>query len=280
MRLAVIALAFFGIASVTGATEALRNWTNTDGKTISAELVELSGGVATLRMSNGREYEVSLSTLSESDRAFTAEWVEKQEAAAKFSEMKIELSVPTEPIVETAFDGEMPRTRKGEIYGWQAGIGEWRIEEGVLVGDELPEDNHASSLTYRFEADHLIISAQVSLGGAEQIAFACRDTVSSNLHLGRLYITPDKLWIQSMSGIAKTTTSEKLVTIDVDLDPEEWYDVTIEIVGDRYRASVGGEEIEATHSRFADAKGIVALVNKGQGARYRNVSLWQAEPKE
>ena len=31
---------------------------------------------------------------------------------------------------------------------------------------------------------------------------------------------------------------------------------TIEIIGDRYRAKVGEEEIEATHPRFADAKGI------------------------
>jgi len=280
MRSIVIVSALLGITCAMEAAGGLRDWTNMDGKTITAELVELNGGVATLKMENGRTYEVSLSTLSESDSEFAASWAEEQEAAAKRGEMKTELAVVTEAIVETAFNEETPRTRKGEISGWQAGIGEWRIEEGALIGDELPEDNHASSLTYRLEADHLIISAQVRLGTAENIAFACRDTVPPNLHLGRLYISPDKLWIQSMSGIAKTTTSEKLVTIDVDLDPEEWYDVTIEIIGDQYRATVGGEEIEATHSRFADAKGIVALVNKGQGASYRNLSLWHAEPNE
>ncbi|MDF1862328.1 MAG: hypothetical protein P1U87_19080 [Verrucomicrobiales bacterium] len=277
ISLCVTLLAAFAFCS---AESELRDWSNAAGKTISAELVSLEGYSAILKMANGRTYTVPLADLSEADREFVQEWKKEQETAASLEEAGIELGIPTKSIVETAFDEETPRTRKGELLGWQAGIGEWRIEEGVLIGDEVAEDNHASSLTYRFEADHLILTAEVQLGTAEQIAFACRDTVPPNLHLGRLYITPDKLWIQRMSGIAKTTKSEKLVTRDVDLDPEKWYKVTIEIIGDRYRAKVGDEVIEATHERFQDAKGIVALVNRGQGAKYRNVSLWRAKPKE
>lgn len=258
----------------------LRDWTNTDGKTISAELIKLQEDKATLRMNNGREYEISLSTLSATDQTFAAEWQAKQEAKAMASEQGMKLGIPTEVIVESPFNEDTPRTRKGDLAGWQAGIGEWRIEEGVLIGDELAEDNHASSLTQKMETENLIITAEVQLGSAEQIAFACRDTVPPNLHLARLYVTRDKLWIQHMTGIAKTTKAEKLITKDVELDPDEWYKVTIEIIGDQYRATVGAEEIQATHSRFADAKGIVALVNKGQGAKYRNVSLWKAEAAE
>ncbi len=258
----------------------LRDWTNQEGRTIAAALVALEGDMATLRMENGRTYEVSLATLSEADREFAADWQRKQEAEAKAEARGLELGEPTEAIVESAFSEDAPPTRKGDIAGWKAGIGEWRIEEGSLVGDELEEDHHPSSLTYRLEATDLIIMAEVRLGTAEQIAFACRDTVPPNLHLGRLFITPDKLWIQHMTGIAKTTKAERVATRDVELDPDEWYPVTIEIIGDHYRARVGDEEIEATHSRFADAKGIVALVNKGQGARFRNVSLWHAKAKE
>ncbi len=277
-------LTFFALIVVSmsfgSAEDRLRNWTNNAGRTISAELITLEGDNATLRMANGRKYVISLSTLSEADGDFARQWQKDKEASASMEKAGIKLGIPTEIIVKTAFDQETPRTRKAMIAGWQAGIGEWRIEEGALIGDEVPEDKHASSLTHRFEATHLIITAQIQLGTAQQIAFACRDTVPPNLHLARLYITSDKLWIQHMSGIAKTTKSEKLVTKEVRLDPDEWYDVTIEIIGDQYRARVGKEEIEATHSRFADAKGIVALVNKGQGAKYRNVELWKAKEKE
>lgn len=189
------------------------------------------------------------------------------------------LGTPTEVIVATAFDEDTPRTRKGDVAGWTAGIGEWRIEGGALIGDELEENHHPSSLTYRIEATNLIITAQVKLGEAEFIAFACRDTVPPNNHLGRLYLTPDQRWIMHMTGIAKTSTAKKLIIEDLQIDTDKWYDITIEIIGDRYRAKIGEEIIEAQNPRFADAKGIVALVNKGKGARFRNVALWHAEPK-
>lgn len=277
MKILILSIFFVISFSVVSAEGNLRNWTNSAGRTISAELLSLDGDNATLRLKNGRNYTVAVSTLSEADQDFVRHWQKQQEVSATMGETK--LGVPTEAIVETTFDQDTPRTRKGDMAGWKAGIGEWRIEEGSLIGDELPEDNHPSSLTYQFEADHLIIKAQVQLGSAQQIAFACRDTVPPNLHLARLYITPDKLWIQRMSGIAKTTKAERLVAKEVSLKTDEWYDVTIEIIGDKYCAKVGEEEIEATHERFADAKGIVALVNKGQGARYRNVALWRARPK-
>lgn len=273
------ALTFVSIVIGFG-KESLRKWTNQEGRVISAELISLVNEKATLRMNNGREYVIELSTLSDADSNYARQWQEAKETAASMEEAGIKIGVPTEAIVETAFDQQTPPIQKGMISGWKAGLGEWRIDDGALIGDELPENNHASSLTHRLEATHLIITAEVQLGTAQQIAFACRDTVPPNLHLGRLYITPDKLWIQHMSGIAKTTKAEKLVTKKVKLDPEKWYNVTIEIIGDHYRAKVGKEEIEATHSRFADAKGIIALVNKGQGAKYRNVALWHAEPKE
>ncbi|MEM1442606.1 MAG: SHD1 domain-containing protein [Verrucomicrobiota bacterium] len=274
-----LVLLSFALSSAAYAEGSLRTWTNTEGKTITAELLELNDGIATLRMENGRRYDVALDTLSGDDNRYAEEWTAAKEAEARAGEMGIQLGSLADVIVETAFDEETPVTRKGEVMGWKAGIGEWRIEEGVLIGDELAEDNHASSLTYKFEATNMIIRAQVQLGTAEQIAFACRDTVAPNLHLGRLYITPDKLWIQHMTGISGTTTAERIATLDVDLDPEEWYDVTIEIVGDTFRATVGEEELEATHSRFADAKAILALVNRGKGAKFKNVAVWHAEPK-
>ncbi len=269
------------VSSVFGfAKDSLRKWTNQEGRVISAELISLVGEKATLRMTNGRKYVIELSTLSDADSNYARQWQTAKETATSMEEAGIKFGVTTEVIVQTAFDQQTPPIQKGMIFGWKAGMGEWRIDDGALIGDELPENNHASSLTHRLEATHLIITAEVQLGSAQQIAFACRDTVPPNLHLGRLYITPDKLWIQRMSGIAKTTKAEKLVTKKVKLDPEKWYNVTIEIIGDHYRAKVGKEEIEATHSRFVDAKGIIALVNKGQGARYRNVALWHAEPKK
>ena len=125
----------------------------------------------------------------------------------------------------------------------------------------------------------MIISAQFRLGTATQIAFGCRDTVPPNLHLGRTFISKDAIWITRMSGIAKTTKSEKLAELKTSIDPEAWHTITIEIIGDHYRATVDGHVVEAHHERYKDAKGIVALINKGQGAQFKNVSIWHAQPQ-
>jgi len=188
------------------------------------------------------------------------------------------ITSPTNLIVATPFTQDTPLTRRGPIHGWNAGIGQWRVQEGALHGDELAEDHHASSCTYRLDAKDMVITAKVKLGDAVHVAIGCRDTVPTHHHLGRTFISRDGIWIQKMSGIAKSTKAEKLAQVDSPMDPNAWYDVTIEISGDHYRAVVGEHVVEAHHSRFQDAKGIVALIVKGQGAQFKNVTLWHAEP--
>jgi hypothetical protein len=190
-----------------------------------------------------------------------------------------ELCTATKLIVSTPFDQPSPPVRKGGINGWQAGIGEWSVKEGALRGDEIPEDRHPSSCTYRIEATDLVITAQFRLGTAEHVAFGCRDTIAPNHHLGRTYISRNAIWIHRMSGIAKTTRAEKLAELKVPIDAEAWHDLTIEICGDHYVAHVDGHRIEGRHERFKDAKGIVALITRGQGAQFKNVALWHGRPK-
>lgn len=186
---------------------------------------------------------------------------------------------PTQLIVSTPFDQPAPPTRKGEINGWQAGIGEWSVKDDALHGDELAENNHPSSCTYRFEAADIVLTAQFRLGTATQIAFACRDTVPPNNHLGRTFISKDAIWVTRMSGISKTTKSVKLAELKTPIDPEAWHTITIEICGDHYRAKVDDHVVEAHHERYKDAKGMIALVNKGQGAQFKNISIWKAQAK-
>ena len=185
----------------------------------------------------------------------------------------------TQPIVSSPFQDPTPPVRKGALQGWQAAIGRWWVADGALHGDEVAEDNHASSCTYRIDARGLVITAEFRLGTAGHVAFGCRDTIAPHHHLARTFISRDAVWITRMSGIAKTTKSEKLVELKTPMDPEVWHRVTIEIIGDHYHTTVDGHVVEARHPRFADAKGLVALITKGQGAQFRNVRLNHAEPK-
>ncbi len=176
-------------------------------------------------------------------------------------------------IVSTPFDQPQGPTRKRPINGWNAAIGEWSEKDGALFGDELKEDNHHSSCTYKVDAVGIVIQAQFRLGGAQYLAFGCRDTVAPNLHLGRTFVSKDGFWITHMSGISKTTKSTKIAELKTPIDPAKWHDVRIEIVGEKYRVRLDDKELEAAHPRFKDRKGLVALITKGQGAAFRQVTL-------
>lgn len=187
------------------------------------------------------------------------------------------ICTPDRLIISTSFNEDTPLMRKKAIHGWQAAIGQWQVMDGALHGDEVAEDRHPSSCTWKLDATDLIITAQFRLGTAAHIAFGCRDSIPPHHHLGRTYISKEAIWIVRQSGISKTSKSEKLAELKVSIDPEAWHTITVEISGDHYRAKVDGHVIEAHHTRYKDAKGLVALITKGQGAQFKNVAIWHAK---
>lgn len=190
-----------------------------------------------------------------------------------------QITTPTKLIVATSFDQETPLVRKKPIHGWSAAIGQWQVKDGVLHGDEVKEDNHPSSCTWKLDATDLVITAQFKVGTATHVAFGCRDNIPPNHHLARTYISKDAIWVVRQSGISKTSKSEKLAELKTPIDPNAWHSITIEIKGDQYRANVDGHVVEARHERYKDAKGLVALITKGEGAQFKDVAIWHATPK-
>lgn len=192
----------------------------------------------------------------------------------------VESATKGKVIVSTRFDQPTESMRKGTIEGWKAGIGVWKVENGSLHGDEVASDKHPSSLTWKLQATNMVLSAKFRLGTSPQIAFGCRDTVAPFHHLGRTFINQDGFWITRMSGISKTTKSIKVAELKTPLDPSAWHQITIEIIGGHYLVRIDDHHLEARHERFQDAKGIVALISKGQGAQFKEVSIWHASPSQ
>ena len=298
MKPVIIIAAFLLFLSTTFTGAEMRIWTSTAGSTMEAELIDFKNRVVILKSSTGKKITLQINQLELADQGYIKNWTTHKKALllknSFIQEKEIENSVqvteelvnsvPSETlcksgelIVSTAFDQPTAVIRKGPINNWKVGKGEWRVEGGVLHGDELPEDNHASSCTFRFGATDMIIKAQFKLGDAKFISFGCRDNVPPNLHLARTFVSSDSIWIQRMSGIAKTTKAEKLATYKTSIDPNSWHHILIEILGDHYRVTVGDHTVEAHHERFQDTKGILALITKGQGAQFKNVSIWHAE---
>lgn len=170
------------------------------------------------------------------------------------------------------------------VGGWHGGIGTWSIVNGAAYEvQEGPSKNrpngHEAVCEYITDLGDLILTGEFKLGGSPQVGFVCRDTNNPNLHLGRVVITPDAIWIQKMSGIAKETRKEELTRIEAKTDPNTWHHITVEISGDHYVAHIDDTTLEAHHERFKDRKGRVGFVARGEGAQFRNMAIWSAKPK-
>jgi len=202
---------------------------------------------------------------------------------AKVSPPETKLVTPTTLITAAKFDQASSLAQKGKP-GWRGGIGEWEVKDGVLhAKDEKPSaarpNGHEAVCEYVTEATDLVFTAQFKLGTAPHVGFVCRDTNNPNHHLGRIMVTPDKVWLQQMSGIAKQTKKEILQTIETKFDPKQWYSITIEVRGDEWLAKVGPHTLTARHERFKAPKGRIGLVAKGEGAQFKDVAIWHAKPK-
>ena len=64
-----------------------RSFTDTKGRVIQAKILDFNGGHVLLKLEkNDKTYEVSIDNLSEADRAFIAQWVNKKQAAQEVQE--------------------------------------------------------------------------------------------------------------------------------------------------------------------------------------------------
>jgi hypothetical protein len=194
--------------------------------------------------------------------------------------------LPDKLIAAEAFDKPESFTKQKQpgTDGWRGGIGTWSIKDGAAYAvQEAPSDKrpngHEAVCEHIVDLGDYVLTGEFKLGPSPQIGFVCRDTNQPNLHQGRVMITPTAIWIQKMSGIAKETRREELKKIEVQLDPNTWHRITIEIVGDHFFAKIDDHVLEATHERFKERKGRVGFVARAEGAQFRNIALWSAKAK-
>jgi len=120
----------------------VRDWTSTDGKTISAEFVGSSGDSVTIRLTTGKTVDVPLARLSESDRA----WIKAQPAAppadAKFSELWGKSGELWNPDDETLIDFSRAGYHEGknDFPDWPVGS---NVRDFGAVGDGEADDTAA-----------------------------------------------------------------------------------------------------------------------------------------
>ena len=193
---------------------------------------------------------------------------------------------PGKLIATEKFDQEdsVGTQKKRGTTGWATVLGDWKIVDRAAYGISEPPSKkrpkgHAAGCDQLVDLDDFVISGEFKLGDAHQVGVITRDSNQPPLHLGRVLITKKSIWIQKMTGISKETRSEVLTKMNVPVDTNTWHKFVVEVQGGQFLARIDDHVLEAKHPRFADHKGRIGFIAAGEGAQFRNVSLWEAAKK-
>jgi hypothetical protein len=187
----------------------------------------------------------------------------------------------------------------------RAGLGEWKsliptftVKEGVLKGEQTRDDHGAVGRVYRPMKD-VIVEFRFKLAGSKGFNVVFDDQKYKGSHAGhicRVVFAPNQIRLgDDKEGImrndifamrrdpARKAEANKLLegrgsTARVNIDPEKWHRVTIEIVGDQMRVSFDGKAVGYLKSSGIghETKTSFHFTVTGPGVLFDDVHIWKA----
>jgi hypothetical protein len=159
---------------------------------------------------------------------------------------------------------------------WSVGKGKWEPKDGVIVGNEIPEEHHAAVLHLKTGPTSLVFEAEFKMDTAKVFYIGC----DSTKHVGRLVVVPKSAKLAEDSGEVKgKTPSNTLAETAVDIKPDEWVPVRVEYTGDQIVARVGADhELKAQNPYLATPKVRWWIAAGGGQIEVRNIRVSEGEP--
>jgi len=267
--LALLLLAL-GLFSSPLSVEA-RDWTNADGKTITAELVSATDDAVVLKMVNGREYTVPLNTLSAADGEFAKSWQAEQVAMAEAPAPKTEtlMTIPGKLIYGAKFD-----TIDGD---WSMAKGDWKSSGEYLTGIELAADDHGAVMKRSLTLKDAIIEFDVMLGETKGTSFS----IDNNDHMCRVSISTAGFQAKKDDNDHEgPDVAKPFNSVSEELEADEWYTVRIELLGEEMLAQIGDDVSLGSDPLIAQDKTKWGFTVAGDTVKFRDLYVWEALPNE
>ncbi|MDF1816797.1 MAG: hypothetical protein P1V20_31635 [Verrucomicrobiales bacterium] len=247
----------------------MRQWTNTAGRSINAELLSLEGEDATLQLDNGRKYTVALSGLSAADREFAMKWAEEQAALASAPKPK------TEPIMATP-GKVLYQSTLASSGGWSSPHGAWTTSESGLTGAERASDNHGAVYKMPLNFKDVIIEFDIMPGESKSASFGIDD---SSDHVCRVSIYTSGFQARKDDHDHEgPDVAKPFNRVEEELEADEWHTVRIEILDKEMLAQIGKEISLGMDPLLAGQKTKCGFVVSGGKAGFRNLTIWEALP--
>ncbi len=231
-----------------------RTFTNTSGKSIEAELLDMKDGVVKIRRS-GKVFEITYDSLSKEDQDWLTAWDAKRQGDG-------ESLYYSELIFEDDFSGE------GFGEKWSHYKSESLVQEGVLIGKTIDIDDHAGVDAIRMEGKQdLEVSVKFNFMSdqAERFNVWLDDKDYKGSHAGHICsisfsptggnvadaktgafenaIYEMKKSAAGLDEDTKKMLEGKTSRFELDLDREEWHTLLIRTKGDAIEVQVNGDVV-------------------------------------
>lgn len=161
---------------------------------------------------------------------------------------------------------------------WKKGPGQWDIVDGTLKGVELEANHHAAVVRTRIAYHDAIFQFAFRLDGGKQTSLSLND---ANGHVCRVFVRPDGISVNRDKPNAKST--EKAMVLDSQkgmLEPGRWYNLLVEVSGNRMLARVEGTPLVAygEHDAINGEKVDFGLPVGGNSISFDNIRVWEGTP--
>ena len=274
-------LALAVIASGSLCAREFRDFTNREGKTLHAELLDLVDGKVKIRAMD-RVFDIPVESLSDDDQAFLKEWDVKR----KGEEGQLYYS---EVIFEDDFSGEGFGERWGHYKSQSV------IQDGVLIGKTIDINDHAGVDSIRFEGrQDMEVSVKFNFAGADaqrfNVWFDDKDFTGSHAgHITSVSISPTggniadaktgnmensiyekKNAPGGLDEETKKMLESKTANFPLELDREKWYTLLIRTKGPLVTVLVDGKEVAELESEgnSHETKSLVSLTTNINDVHY------------
>jgi hypothetical protein len=171
---------------------------------------------------------------------------------------------------EERFEGaEIPKE-------WRKGQGDWKVEEGQLLGAELPADKHHAYASRKISEPNVVIQFSFKLDGAGWLG----GFFDGKEHVAALRIDADSIRLRRMSGMGPGTRSSEIDMSKAKLGDGAWHSVVWEFCNDEVVATVDDKDMAFAQAPGLSMERLHLELNTGGGkwARFRDVKVWKAEP--
>ena len=160
---------------------------------------------------------------------------------------------------------------------WVQAKGIWKSENGVLIGEEIPDQKHVAVAQHVMSLENFILEGELRFDGAKNFITG---TDGEGGHVGRLVILPNQIviqWDHTVPGQKPVSTT--IATVKHTLKQGEWFKFRLEWLGTKLKATVDGETLEAEHERFGAKKKQFWFAIANKTASVRNFRVLGLEAK-